>query len=80
MKKSTKKTSTRIEVIYHGQSVRGTEEFKASESQLLWNIVLYLGPTKLVKNRPIWMRPVAFYPATPYIKFDRSTIDRSVFH
>ena len=33
-----------------------------------------VGSVKLVKNRPILMRPVAFSPTTPYIKFDRSTI------
>ena len=47
LKKATKKTLTRIEVIYHGQSVRGTEECKASESQLLWNIVLYYHNSKV---------------------------------
>ena len=41
---------------------------------------LQVGSATLVKNRPILMRPVAFYHATPYIKFDRSTINRSVFH
>ena len=40
--------------------------------------VTIVGSARLVQNRPIYLRPVAFFPVTSYIEFDRSTINLSV--